>query len=99
MTKQSLTETRDRLADAFAKENSKLDSEPFPYGWGFTAGFESATAIFKERERVLRDALNGRHRCSCPVSSCVRKVLSREEWELGCNCGLKEALAACSEIE
>lgn len=39
---------RDELSQAFAKENSKLDGNEFPYGWGFQCGYDARDAEVAE---------------------------------------------------
>lgn len=83
MTKPTLTQERDRLADQYGRAvnqhyqermpQSYITGEPRPWldradvptSSTFRAGFDAATAIFIEREKIFREALlrvsAGRH--------------------------------------
>ncbi len=53
---KDLKTIRDELAESFAKENAYFDKKEFPYGLGFTIGFDAATDIvFDKIVEVLKN--------------------------------------------
>ena len=49
----SLERQRDELAEKFAENNSVLDKEPFPYGWGFQEGFDAGALAALNSPEVM----------------------------------------------
>lgn len=87
MTKPTLTQERDRLAKAYWAKFT--DKQRWDVYGDFNAGFDAATAIFKERERVLREALL-HYECS---------HYCNEGYPCAHDQTAAKALAACPEIE
>lgn len=62
----------------------------------YEKGFDDCLDIINPLIMELKN--KARHTCTCPVSSCVRKIISYLDYTIGCTCGLDEIKLRLEEL-